>query len=237
MLKVILPKQSILTAGLTLLVAGVMWPHLTRGELKSAEGINQRINLPAPRTDSAISIEKALRERRSVREFKRKPLTFDELSQLLWAAQGISGPAGLRTAPSAGALYPLEVYAVVGRVEGLAAGVYKYNPRGHELVRTLEGDKRTGLSEAALSQTSVREAAAVFVFAAVYERTTAKYGSRGLRYVHMEAGHAGQNVCLQAVALNLGAVVTGAFDDEKVKKIVRMTAKEEPLYLIPVGRK
>ncbi len=227
-----------LTVGLTLAVAGViMWPHHAREALKASEGSSLRINLPVPKADSGVSVEKALRERRSVREFKRTPLALNELSQLVWAAQGISGPAGLRTAPSAGALYPLELYVLAGKVEGLAAGIYKYNPRGHELMRIVEGDKRHGLSEAALSQSSIRDAAAVFVFAAVYERSTIKYGRRGVRYVHMEAGHAGQNVCLQAVALNLGAVVTGAFDDEQVKKIVNMTANEEPLYLIPVGRK
>lgn len=213
-------KTNYSTFGPTVLVVGViMWPGLMRDELESAERVDKRIKLAPPKIDGTVSIETVLRERRSVREFKKKSLTFDELSQLLWAAQGISSPAGLRTTPSAGALYPLEVYVLAAKVEGLAVGIYKYNPREHELVRTLEGDKRTGLSEAALSQTSVKDAAAVFVFAAVYERTIAKYGSRGIRYVHMEAGHAAQNVCLQAVALNLGAVVTGAFDDEKVKKL------------------
>ncbi len=231
-------KPSILTLCVTLSVAGaIMWPRLVKDKLQSAERVNESIKLPPAKIDGTISIEKALHERRSAREFKKQPLTFGELSQLLWAAQGISGPAGLRTAPSAGALYPLEVYVLVGKVEGITAGIYKYNPHGHEVIRILEGDRRKELSEAALSQVSVRDAAAVFVFAAVYERTTTKYGRRGIRYVHMEAGHAGENVCLQAVALNLGAVVTGAFEDEKVKKIVNMTAKEEPLYLIPMGRK
>jgi SagB-type dehydrogenase family enzyme len=182
-------------------------------------------------------VEKALRERRSVREFKRQPLSIAEISQVLWAAQGITGSGGVRTAPSAGALYPLELYLVAGNVEGLTEGVYKYRPDGHELIRAFEGDKRIELSRAALGQTSVRDAAAVLLLTAVFERTTAKYGNRGIRYVHIEVGHVAENVCLQVVALNLGAVVIGAFDDSQVKRIANLMPQQEPLYLIAIGKK
>ena len=128
------------------------------------------------------------------------------------------------------------MYVVVGNVAGLPTGVYAYNPERHELVKTADGDKRPELCKAARGQSPVRNAAAVLVISAFYERTTIKYGDRGIRYVHMEAGHAAQNVYLQAVALNIGTVVMGAFDDEGVKKILHMKQREQPLYIIPVGR-
>ena len=119
----------------------------------------------------------------------------------------------------------------------MTAGVYRYQPDGHQLVKTLDGDKRAELAEAALGQEWVKEGAVSIVFTAVYERTTVKYGDRGIRYVHMEAGHAAQNLCLQATALGLGAVTVGAFHDEEVTKLLNLPTEEEPLYVIPVGRK
>ncbi len=198
---------------------------------------HEKIKLPAPVYNGNISIEKALRERRSVRNYRNESARLSELSQLLWAAQGITGPGGRRTAPSAGALYPLEMYVVVGNVAGLPAGVYAYNPERHELVKTADGDKRPELCKAALAQSPIRNAAAVLVISAFYERTTIKYGDRGIRYVHMEAGHAAQNLYLQAVALNLGTVVLGAFDDDGVKKVLHLKQQEQPLYIVPVGKK
>jgi SagB-type dehydrogenase family enzyme len=206
-------------------------------ELHSAEITDNIVKLPQPRADGATSVEKALRERRSVREFKNEPLGIVEVSQLLWAGQGVTASGGRRTAPSAGGLYPLELYLVAGNVAGLTDGVYRYRPDGHELVRTVEGDKRTDMSRAAFGQTSIREAAAVLLLSAVYKRTTARYGQRGVRYVHLEVGHVGQNVCLQAVALKLGAVVVGAFDDSQVKRLANSMPEEEPLYLIAIGKK
>jgi len=196
-----------------------------------------RIKLPEPRYDSNFSIEEALLKRRSIREYTGEPLTLQEVSQLLWAAQGITDPRGFRTAPSAGALYPLEVYVMVGDVENLTEGVYKYKPAEHELLKLTDGDKRAELSEAALGQDWVKEAAIDIVVTAVYERTTVKYGDRGIRYVHMEAGHAAQNLCLQATALNLGTVTVGAFYDEQVKEVLNLPEDEQPLYIIPVGKK
>jgi len=198
---------------------------------------NARITLPEPRCDSDVSVEEALLKRRSVRNYADEALTLQEVSQLLWAAQGITDPSGKRTAPSAGALYPLEVYVVVGNVEDVAKGVYKYKPQQHELVRVLDGDQRETLSQAALDQPSVKQGAIDIVITAIYERTTGKYGDRGIRYVHMEAGHAAQNIYLQAVAMNLGMVVIGAFYDDQVKEALSLPENEEPLYIMPVGRK
>jgi SagB-type dehydrogenase family enzyme len=195
------------------------------------------VKLPAAKRDSKTSIEEAILGRRSAREYSDERLAIAELSQLLWAAQGITDPRGFRTAPSAGALYPLELYVASGNVSGLADGVYKFKPQGHELRRVAKGDKRSELSNAALGQSHVKNAAAVIIFSAVYERTTEKYGERGIRYVHMEVGHAAQNVYLQAVSSNLGVVFVGAFEDKAVKKIVKMSANERPLGLMPVGKK
>jgi len=195
------------------------------------------INLPEPQYDSDVSIEQSLLERRSIRSYSGQPLTLQELSQLLWAAQGLTDPGGFRTAPSAGGLYPLELYLVAGDVTDLTAGVYRYQPDGHQLAKTLDGDKRAELAEAALGQEWVKEGAVSIVFTAVYERTTVKYGDRGVRYVHIEAGHAAQNLCLQATALGLGAVTVGAFHDEEVSQLLNLPADERPLYVIPVGRK
>ncbi|MDI6800917.1 MAG: SagB/ThcOx family dehydrogenase [Thermodesulfovibrionales bacterium] len=206
-------------------------------EREPMESINERIKLPEPKYDSNTSVEQALLERRSVRVYKDESLTLTEVSQLLWAAQGITDPRGFRTAPSAGALYPLELYVVAGDVNDLPNGVYKYKPHKHELTMVVEGDKRTELCNAVLGQPWVKNAAAVIVFSAVYERTTGKYGERGIRYVHIEVGHAAQNIYLQAVSLNLGTVVMGAFDDEEVKKIMNIGDKEQPLYIMPVRKK
>lgn len=192
--------------------------------------------LPAPKHDGEVSVEKALRKRRSAREYTEKPLRLKEVSQLLWAAQGITGPNGERTAASAGALYPLEVYLVAGNVAEIPSGVYKYQPRIHALAGVTSGDKRVNLAAASLDQRCVEDGAVVIVIAAVYERTTKDYGRRGEMYVHQEVGHAAQNIQLQAVALGLGSVVVGAFDEVKIQNILNMPGRELPLYIIPVGR-
>jgi len=201
------------------------------------QSFKQEIKLPQPRYRSSISVEQALLKRRSIREYKNEPLTLAEVSQLLWAAQGITDPEGYRTAPSAGALYPLEVYVVIGNVKGIKAGVYKYKPYEHELIKIKDGDVRDELMKAAFRQIYILKAPIDIVFAAVYERTTSKYGKRGIRYVHMEVGHAAQNVYLQAVALNLGTVVIGAFWDKEVRKVLNMPDNEHPLCIMPVGKR
>lgn len=194
------------------------------------------IELPEPRLTGDTSVEEALFTRRSIREYRDEPLTLSDVSQLLWAAQGITDKRGFRTAPSAGALYPLELYLVAGNVTDIPAGIYKYSPYKHNLTRIVDGDKRDELSDAALEQECVRRCSAAIVFSAVYERTTGKYGKRGIRYVHIEVGHAAENLHLQAVSLNLGTVAVGAFFDDEVKQIMNLPEDEEPLYIMPVGK-
>ena len=194
------------------------------------------ISLPEPRHESDVSIESALVRRRSVREYPNKALSLFEIGQLLWAAQGITSERGFRTAPSAGALYPLEIYLVAGNVDGLPCAVYKYIPQNHTLVKIVDGDKRRALQSAALNQKAVGDAAAIIVIAAVYERTTGKYGERGNRYVHMEVGSAAQNIYLQTVSLDLATVFIGAFHDDGVKFLLHLEEVEQPLGLMPVGK-
>lgn len=196
----------------------------------------ETVRLPPPRLDGPASVEKTLHARRSVRAYANEPLSLAQISQLLWAAQGITDSRGLRTAPSAGARYPLEIYVVSGNVEGLSAGIYQYFPREHVLKRISSGDKRSELSNAAMRQDWVRKAPVSFVFAAVYDRVVSRYGDRGVRYTDIEAGHASQNLALEAVSLGLGSVVVGAFDDGDVKKIVGFADEEEPVLMMPVGK-
>jgi SagB-type dehydrogenase family enzyme len=170
-----------------------------------------------------------------VRAFAGRPLTLQQAAQVLWAAQGVSDRAGLRTTPSAGALYPLEVFLVAGAVEGLPGGVYRYDPHRHELEAKAAGDRRRLLAEAALGQAFLAAAPATVTVAAVYARTTRKYGERGVRFVHMEAGHAAQNVCLECAALGLGTVPVGAFRDAGVREVLGLPDVVEPHYLLPVG--
>ena len=195
-----------------------------------------KIILPQPRYDGDVSVEEAILHRRSVRDYTDQALNLHEVAQLLWAAQGITDQRGFRAAPSAGATYPLEVYIVTGNVEGVAPGIYRYEPQAHKLLKVVDGDKREALAVAALDQEWVAQGAINIVIAAIYERTTGRYGQRGIMYVHMEAGHAAQNVYLQAVALNLGTVVIGAFHDDQVAKILELPDNEVPLYIMPVGR-
>jgi len=190
----------------------------------------QVFELPAPVCKGGMTLEEVLAARRSVREFRREPLTDRELSQLLWAAQGITSSGGLRAAPSAGALYPLEVWLAT------ASGLYHYEPRDHRLTRHREGDLRPDLCRAALVQEAILQAPVVFVIGAVYERMAHKYGDqRTPRYIHMEAGHAAQNLLLEAVALGLGGVLIGAFNDKEVERVLSLSPAQKPLYLIPVG--
>ncbi|TNF71625.1 MAG: SagB/ThcOx family dehydrogenase [Acidobacteria bacterium] len=191
-----------------------------------AEGLK----LPPPRSKGDLSLEEVLAKRRSIRDFRDRALTDEELSQLLWAAQGITDQEGDRTAPSAGALFPLELY--VARSDGL----FHYQPADHSLRCLATEDLRSRICRAALDQEMLEHAPATFVLAAVYERTARKYGrSRSPRYVHMEAGHAAQNLLLEAVALGLGAVLVGAFEDEEIRNVLSLERDHRPLYLIPVG--
>jgi SagB-type dehydrogenase family enzyme len=202
----------------------------------SVESNDSIIMLPTPLYDSQTSIEQALQSRRSVRSFSPDPLTLAEVSQLLWAAQGITHPDGYRTAPSAGAMYPLEIYVVVGNVTDLPAGVYHYQLQDHELILTIEGDLRQSVYEAALQQNALIDGAIVLVITGIYERTTVKYGPRGIQYVHMEVGHAAQNIYLQVVPLGLGTVFIGAFHEEDVRAVLNLSDEVIPQGLMPDGR-
>ena len=226
--------RSIMRLLLPLLLAAVLTCCAQPGEEKN-ENSPEKIKLPEPSKDGKKSLERTLTERRSIRDYSNENLTLKELSQLLWAAYGITDPRGFRTAPSAGALYPLEIFVVAGRVDGLEPGIYRYDPKRHEIIRVVEGDRREELSKAAVGQACVKNAAINMVITAVYERTTVKYGERGIRYVHFEVGHAAQNVLLQATALDLGAVPVGAFSDTEVKSILKLS-EEDPLYIIAIGR-
>ncbi len=186
--------------------------------------------LPEPKLDSGKSLEQALLKRRSVRTFSDEEIELEKISQLLWSAQGITKkPEGFRTAPSAGALYPLDVF--VAKKDGL----FHYIPDKNMLMKLVDEDLRYRLYEASLYQAAVAEGAIDIIITAVYERTMVKYGERGTRYVHLEAGHACQNILLQAVVLELGAVPIGAFEDDKVREIMQLPDNYTPLYVIPVG--
>jgi len=197
---------------------------------------NKMIKLPEPKCSGGISVEEAIKGRRSVRDYSSEPVSLEDLSQLLWSAQGITGRSRGRAAPSAGATYPLELYAVVERVSGLEPGVYHYLPKEHSLDCVILGRYNTVLSEASLGQACVMNASLSLVFSAVYDRTTSRYGERGIRYVSIDVGHASENVYLQCRSLGLGTVAVGAFDDEKVKDALKLKKEKSPLYIMPVGR-
>ncbi len=194
------------------------------------------IKLPLPRYDGPISLEATLLRRRSVRDFTDSPLSLAEVSQLLWAAQGVTVGWGGRTAPSGGATYPLETYVLGGRVVDLPPAVYRYEPKGHFLGMVETEDRRKALADAALGQGFIERAPLDIVFSAVFQRITRRYGERGKRYALMEAGHAAQNVLLQAVALGMAAVPVGAFYDEQVARALGFKTGEEALYILAIGR-
>ncbi|MEE8138350.1 MAG: SagB/ThcOx family dehydrogenase [Thermoanaerobaculia bacterium] len=197
---------------------------------RRARGTANWIRLPPPRRRGTRSLEEALTRRRSVYEFADRPLTDAELAQLLWAVQGVTSSEGDRTAPSAGALFPLEIYVVT------AQGLHHYEPPGHQLRRLSSRDLREALFDAGLSQEPLLEAPATFLIAAVYRRTEREYGKRwSPRYIHLEVGHAAQNLLLQAVCLDLSAVPIAAFEEEEVQEALSLPADHRPLYLIPVG--
>jgi SagB-type dehydrogenase family enzyme len=194
------------------------------------------IELPPPVASDVLSLHDALSTRRSEREFTGDGLRLDEISNLLWAAQGITHAEGMRTAPSAGALYPLELSVAVGNVHGLTPGLYRYRPRGHALECGGSQNLLSDLRAVTGGQDCVGDAAAVFVFAAVLDRTTVKYGDRGVRYVLIEVGLAAQGLGLMAVGLGLGAVLVGSFDDDQVGNLLRLPRDHQPVVMMSVGR-
>jgi len=209
------------------------------------------IKLPPPQLKGKVSIEEAITKRRSIRRYRPESLTLSQLSQILWSAQGITRDGKLRAAPSAGATYPLEIFAVIGKQaiiviaseakqspsrEELPAGIYHYEVDSHSLGLHFRGDLRLDLARAALDQGFIADAPVNIVICAIYPRTSYTYGRRGERYVHMEVGHVGENIHLQAVALGLATVEIGAFDDEEVRKVLGLEEQIKPLYIMPIGK-
>jgi len=197
------------------------------------------IYLPSPSQKGGMPLAKAIAKRRSIRDFTPEPISQSQLSQILWATQGISDSSWKsRTIPSAGATYPLEIFVVCGRngIEEIDDSVYHYDINNHSLTLHHRGDVRLELARAALNQESIYQAPVDIVICAEYERTLMRYGSRGERYVHMEVGHAGQNIYLQAAALGLATVAIGAFHDEQVREVLRLDESYKPLYIMPIGK-
>ncbi|MFQ5962804.1 MAG: SagB/ThcOx family dehydrogenase [Candidatus Scalinduaceae bacterium] len=196
------------------------------------------IELPKPEY-RGTSVEEAIEKRRSVRNYSKKPITISQLSQLLFSAQGITGKIygqPLRTAPSAGALYPFEIYVIANNVEGLPQGIYHYAVLNHALELVKSGDFRKEVTSAGLKQEMLGDADVTFVLSAIFNRVRHKYGERGFRYVYIEAGHISQNIYLQATSLGLGSVSVGAFLDNELNQLIDVDGKKEAvIYLHAVG--
>jgi SagB-type dehydrogenase family enzyme len=208
--------------------------------LASTPGLGaELVKLPPPSHKGTMSVEEALKARRTVRQFASRGLDLKQVSQLLWGADGVSDSRGYRTAASAGATFPLEIYLVVGEhgVADLAAGVYRYLVKEHALEPGARGDLRREVARASLSQTWMAEAPVMVVMAAEYSRCTARYRERGIMYTHMEAGHVGTNLFLQAEALGLGAGIVGAFEDKGLGQVLKLAKEHVPLLVMPVGYK
>lgn len=200
---------------------------------------SDQIYLKAPSQKGTVSLEEAIAQRRSLRNFSSESISQSQLSQILWSSQGVTDAQGrYRAVPSAGAIYPLEIFIACGEnsVEGIDDGVYHYNPTSHSLSLHHEGEIRLELARAALNQEYIYQAPVDIVICALYERTIWGYGSRGERYVHIEVGHVGQNIYLQATALGLATVAIGAFYDEQVRQALRLDSQYKPLYIMPVGK-
>jgi SagB-type dehydrogenase family enzyme len=231
--------MAMITVARTLVAASVAGYLLFPGPVHGQETRpdSNRIELPAPTLDGKTSVEQALGNRRSRRSPGAGALTLTEISQLLWAAQGVTGDGRLRTAPSAGALYPLELYLVSGGVDGLEAAAYRYVPAEHALELSVPGDLRARLQAAALGQSWVGEAPAALVIAGVVARTAAKYGRRAERYVLIEVGAAVQNVYLQCESLELSTVMVGAFRDADVDAVLQLSEGEAAYAILPLARR
>jgi SagB-type dehydrogenase family enzyme len=189
------------------------------------------VKLPPPKLDGSVSVEKALAQRRSIRTYKDEPLSLAQVSQILWAAQGITDPeSGKRTAPSPMASYLLEIYLISGNVSGLPQGMYRYQPEGHELAAITKGDVKTKLLQAA-GQAPIGKAPAALIITGDSER------SRAPELMYLEAGHVGQNVYLQAVTLELGTVVMAGFKPDEVGKALNIPQAEKVIYIMPLGKK
>jgi SagB-type dehydrogenase family enzyme len=200
--------------------------------IKAQDG---RIKLPSPDIQDSLTVSQAIEKRRTIRSFTDEKVTLAQISQLLWAAQGITSPQGLRAAPSAGALYPLELYINVKKSDSLREGIYKFNPISQSLFRVIDKDLSKEIAEASLHQKWMAEAPVMFVFTAIYERTTGKYGDRGVRYAMIEAGSSSENLFLQAQSIGLDCGIVGAFHDSEIKQLLDLEKRSNPLLIMPVG--
>lgn len=205
--------------------------------VSSSDCSGTMVALPPPRLAGAIPIEECLRARRSRRIFSEAPLTLEDAAQLLWAAQGVTGLAGLRTAPSAGAIYPLHTYLISLNISQLNEGSYAYDPYTHSLTLRKAGDHRNRLLKAACEQNEVEGAALGILFSINFNRSKREFGDIGVRLAHIETGHAAQNVLLQATALSINAIGMGRLDPLAMRKVADVPASEESVYLILAGSK
>lgn len=234
---------NILLFTIVVLISGSSLNSCTPGNSNSGEenknftyNSTETMQLPDPITDGEMSLEEALTLRRSIRSYSNEPLTIEDISQLLWSAQGVTNERGFRTAPSAGATFPLEMYVVVNNSDVLEQGIYHYNPDKHAIKLVRTGDFADDLRSACMGQSMLSDGSVVLVFGAVFARTMDQYGQRGERYVYNEIGHASQNVHLQAAALGLGTVVIGAYSDDDVEEILDLDSEVRVLYLMPAGK-
>ena len=221
-------------------------PKQTQSKLVKVDGDQLTYILPSPITDGTVSVEYALANRRSNRQYTDQALSSEHLAQILWSAYGVTKPelerpslrGGFRTAPSAGGRYPFEIYAVIGNVTGIEPGVYRYISEEHKIVRTIAKDIREEFCAVALGQTFVKEAPVSIFYTAIFSRTTERYGERGSqRYVWIDLGHSAENIYLQAEALGLGACVIGSFYDEQMVELMQLPEEEKPMYIATVGHK
>lgn len=216
--------------------SGCSCSHVTQPVLRE-KPVTPLLQLPAAKTTGTVALEEAIARRRSLRQFASDSLSLSEVSQLLWSAQGVTEPAkGFRAAPSAGALYPLELFLLASNVASLTPGIYLYHPHPHALQLIVAGDQIPQLSQAAWPQKFVANAPAVIAIVGVISITAGRYGARAEKYVYLEAGHAGQNIYLQATALGLSTVAVGAFHPDMAAESLNLLDSETPLYLFPVGK-
>jgi SagB-type dehydrogenase family enzyme len=188
------------------------------------------IKLPAPKEKGVVSLEEAIKHRRSERSLSGAKLSLEQISQLLWSCQGITDEKSLhRAAPSAGATYPLEVYLVNSE------GLFYYIPDSHSLEKIENKDLRGELSQACFGQGFVSDASIDIIICADFKRTTSRYSKRGINYVYIEVGHAAENLHLEAVSLGLGSVPVGAFSEAAVQKVLNLPKGIIPIYVVPVG--
>ncbi len=208
----------------------------TRSGVESSEAVS----LPAPNLKGSVSLEESVKARRSVRSYSAKALSLEQVSQIMWAGQGITGDRDFhRSAPSAGGLHPLELYLAVkaGGVEGLSAGVYHYITKEHKLEPVKDKERNSDIARAALGQMWTAQAPVIVIMTADYSRTTVKYGQRGIRYVHIDTGLAAENIILQAVALGLSTCPVGAFDDKELAEVIGLPESLQPMLIIAMGHR